>query len=94
MKVALGPTIILAAMLPSHTLWAQQDTLTGTVADSTGKPIVGVAVSAPAVGVEAKTDSRGRFALGPLHPDTVLIRFGSGPTFRCATRGPTPSCSA
>ena len=75
MKVTLGPAIVVAAIVPSHVLWAQQHTLIGTLTDSTDWPLVGVHVSAPVVGVAAESDSTGRFALGPLQPDTVLVRF-------------------
>jgi Carboxypeptidase regulatory-like domain len=75
MKPMVGPAILLTALLASRAAWAQEHALTGTVTDSAGKPLVAVAVSAPAVGPAAETDSTGRFSLGPLHPDTVLIRF-------------------
>ena len=75
MKNVAGSALLVVAMLAAPRAWSQEHTLTGTVTDSTGTPVVGVAVSAPAAGLTARTDSAGQFALGPLHPDTVLIRF-------------------
>ncbi len=75
MKTVVGPVFLLAAMLASRPLRSQEHALTGTVTDSTGTPIVGVLVSIPAAKLAVATDSAGRFSLGPLRPDTVLVKF-------------------
>jgi hypothetical protein len=75
MKTAASSAFLLAAILGPRPLLSQDHALTGTVTDLAGKPIAAVLVSIPAGKLAVATDSAGRFSLGPLGPDTVLVKL-------------------
>lgn len=73
---ALGLVAILSA-IPLAALASNTGTISGVVKDTSGKPLVGVAVSAvsPSQTASTHTDAHGFYAFTALLPDTYTVTF-------------------
>ncbi|WP_228527885.1 SusC/RagA family TonB-linked outer membrane protein [Pararhodonellum marinum] len=73
LKPALSLVFSLCLLLSGQTLYAQAGSISGTVTEQNGEPIIGVTVQLRGTGVGTVTDLEGRYTLEVSGSDPVLV---------------------
>ena len=74
-KLRLPLLFLLMIVLSTASMWAQQISISGTVSDPSGEPLIGVSVTVPGTKIGAATDIDGHYSLSADAKATLRFTY-------------------
>lgn len=88
-KLPLRFLFLLLAVMPAVSLSAQQLSISGTVSDASGEPLIGVSVTLPGTKTGAATDIDGHYSISADAKSTLRFSYVGYKTQDVAVNGKT-----